>query len=263
MAEPAGVTISFTEEQGFQALGQFLQAVCAPSPITVIRQRGQTIGTSFPPGANTGVPEPADGDFVVMSSLGQERLEFNETTFEDNILTASISGTTLTVTSVGRGSVPVGALLRDTAQPTNVAPNTVILSRLSGVPGGIGQYQVSVSQVVLNEVMYAGVRSDLVGSKWTIQLDVHGPNSMQNARTIDALFFSEYATDFFGETGLPLAPLHSGEARQVPFINAEQQAEYRWTIDVAFETGAVVGTPQQFADEVKVKTIEAAAIYTG
>ena len=263
MAEPPGVTISFTEEQGFQALGQFLQQILAPAPVTVIRQRGQTVGTAFPPGTNTGVPEPADGDFVVMSSMGLERLEFNETTFRDVIIVGSISGNVLTVSRVTRGSVQIGALLTDSSQPFNVAAGTSIVRQLSGAPGGIGQYQVSVEQVLPSETMYAGVRSDLVGSNWRVQLDVHGPNSLQNTTTIETLFFSEYAADFFRDTGLPMAPLYCGEAHQAPFMNAEQQAEYRWVMDVVLETGAVVSTPQQFADQVKVKTVEAAVIYTG
>lgn len=261
MAEPAGVTISFTEDQGFQVLGQFLQAVCAPAPVTVIRQRGQTTPPGFPPGTNTNVPEPADGDFVVMTSMGQERLEFNETTFQDVILTASISGTTMVVTAVPRGRVQIGSLLRD--NPAELAPSTVVIRQLSGTPGRIGTYEVSVSQAVLSETMYSGVRSDLVSSKWTVQLDVHGPNSAQNVRTIDTLFFSEYAVDFFADTGLPLAPLYCGEPHQSPFMNAEQQPEYRWVMDAVFETGAVVSTPQQFADEVHVDIVEAAVIYTG
>jgi hypothetical protein len=258
VAEPAGTSLSFTEAQGFEVLGQFLQSVCAPSPITVIRQRGETA-----PGQNVQVPEPEADDYVVMSSLSQERLEWNETTFADNMFTASISGTVLTVTDVPRGVVALGALLRDLAQPTKLLPSTVVGPQTSGEPGGAGQYQVSPPQTVLQETMYGGVRSDLAGTKWTVQLDVHGPNSMNNARVIETLFFSEVATDFFGATGLPIAPLYSGDPHQAPFVNAEQSVEYRWVVDVVMEIGVVVGTPQQFADEVKVKTIEAAVIYTG
>lgn len=258
MAEPPGVISSFTEDQGFTVLGQFLQSICAPAPITVIRQRGETS-----PGQNVNVPEPQDDDFVIMSSLGQERLEFNETTFRDDIFTASISGMVLTVTEVERGSVEIGSLLRDLASPTRLLPSTVIQSQIEGAPGGVGQYTVLPSQAVVQERMFGGVRADLAGTKWTVQLDVHGPNSMNNARTIDTLFFSEVATDFFSATGLPVAPLYSSDPHQAPFVNAEQSVEYRWVIDVCLEIGVVVSTPQQFADEVVVKTIEAAVVYTG
>lgn len=256
MSEPAGLTVSFTEAQGFAAVGSFLQAICAPAPLTVIRAIGATA-----PGQNSRVPEPIVGDFIVMSSLMQKRLETNETSFQDNVIVASISGTTLTVASVTRGVVPIGALLSDTA--SSVSANTIIAVQLTGSPGASGTYQVSISQTVASETMYAGVRSDLAGTEWTIQLDVHGPNSMNNARVIDTLLRSEYATDFFAGLGVPVMPLYCDDAHQLPFENAEQQIEFRWVIDAHFEVGVTVGTPQQFADAVSVETIEAAVIYTG
>lgn len=258
MAEPPGLALSFTEAQGFQIIGQFLQSICAPSPISVIRQRGETA-----PGQNVNVPEPASDDFILMSSLSQERLEFNETSFADNLFIGSISGSILTVTAITRGTVAIGAILRDLASPTHIAVNTMVGQQLNGSPGGIGQYAVSPSQSVEQEPIYGGVRSDLAGTKWTVQLDVHGPNSMNNARVIETLFFSEVATDYFTATGLPIAPLYCGEPTQAPFQNAEQQIEYRWVIDLCLEIGAIVSTPQQFADTVKVHTVEASVIYTG
>jgi len=61
-----------------------------------------------------------------------------------NTATGSISGTTLTVTAVGAGSV-LGTGL--TVAGTNVDTATVIVAQLSGTAGGVGTYQVSVSQV--------------------------------------------------------------------------------------------------------------------
>jgi hypothetical protein len=259
MNTPPGITISLTEAQGFQALGLFLQAICAPYPITVVRALGST-----EPGSNVRIPEPIAGDFVVMSSLRSTRLETNETTFSDNICVASITGTTMTVTAVSRGALAPGQLVIDYNYPSgHIAINTTIVSQLTGTPGGTGTYQVNASQSLASETLYAGTRSDQVGTEWVAQLDVHGPNSLNNVNTIDALFRSEWGVNFFADTGFWIAPLHADTAGQMPFENAESEIEYRWVMEAHLEIVPIVTTPQQFADHVTVKTVEASAIYTG
>jgi hypothetical protein len=259
MAEPPGVTLSFAEAQGFELLGEFLQTICAPSPITVVRAIGNTA-----PGVNTRVPEPIVGDFVILTQgPSQTRLEWNETSYADNVLTGSISGTTLTVSSVAKGAVPIGALLFDGNWPQVVIPNTVVQQQLTGDPGGIGTYQVSVSQQLNTEALYAGQRSDVAAAEWVVQLDIHGPNSSNNVRAVATMFRSDYATDWFAAQGLQIAPLFCDDGRYLPFENAEQQMEFRWVMEAHFQVGAVVTTPQQFFTQAKVETVEAAAIYTG
>lgn len=255
MSGPPGVTLSQTEKQGFQALGQFLQAICAPFPITVVRALGSTA-----PGSNVRVPQPAVGDFVVMSSLREERSETNETTFSDNVCSGSIDATTLVVTNVSRGRLAPGQLLTDIGYPNGVIqPNTTITQQLTQVsgtpPGGPGTYQVSVSQILPTSVLYAGARADLASAIWTVQLDVHGPNSLNNVATIDRLFRSEYGVDFFANTGFSIAPLHVDTAGQMPFENAEEEIEFRWVMEARLAIGPIVSTPQMFAQEVHVTTI--------
>lgn len=57
-------------------------------------------------------------------------------------VTASISGTTMTVTVVGSGTLYPGAIIRG----TGILPNSQIISQLSGTTGGVGTYQISLSQ---------------------------------------------------------------------------------------------------------------------
>jgi hypothetical protein len=61
-----------------------------------------------------------------------------------NVVTGSIAGTTLTVTAVTTGVLTNG----QTISGTNVVAGTQILSQLTGTAGGVGTYQVSVSQTV-------------------------------------------------------------------------------------------------------------------
>jgi hypothetical protein len=251
VAIPAG--ISLTESQGFQALGDYVVAVTGLAPGQVVQ------------GQQNRVAEPPLPDFVVMTSLRQERLGTNETGFADNVVVGSIAGPVLTVTEAtqleGPGLV-AGMLLIDDGYPaTRVAPNTVIQSQASGTPGGVGVYAVSPSQTLASETLYAGQRQDLVPTKWTVQLDVHGPSSGDNAKKIEGLWFSEYAVDQFATSGFDVTPLYCGEARQVPFVNAESEYEERYVIEAAMQVNPVVSTPQQFFDQARVETIEVQSTY--
>jgi hypothetical protein len=78
--------------------------------------------------------------------LQEEVIEFLETNWARLEFSGSISGTTLTVTSVTTGTIGEGMTIRGEA----VVSGTKILSQLTGTPGGIGTYQVSVSQTSVN-----------------------------------------------------------------------------------------------------------------
>lgn len=60
----------------------------------------------------------------------------------DATFTASISGTTMTVTSMGSGTITAGMGLVG----PNVSGGTTVQQQLGGTPGGAGTYQVSISQ---------------------------------------------------------------------------------------------------------------------
>jgi hypothetical protein len=65
--------------------------------------------------------------------------------------TASISGTTMTVTAVGSGTLSVGQLIQDSGL---LASGTIITALGSGT-GGTGTYTVSNSQTIMSEAMTA------------------------------------------------------------------------------------------------------------
>jgi hypothetical protein len=251
---PPPPTLSITDSQIFTAFRSFLLSVTLPNTDVIKAQVNR-------------VPEPLGADFVLMTPLRQERLATNETSYFDNDFTGTIAGTTLTVSAFARQESPLspGMLLIDSGYPVmNLAVNTVIVDQISGSPpGGIGTYTVAPSQTVAQETMYAGVRADLVGTKMVVQLDIHGPNSGNNVRLIDTLFRSEVGTASFESSGLAIDPLYCDDAKQMPFVNDQQQYEDRWVMEACLQFNAVVGTPQQFAVELEAKVIEAAVNYTG
>lgn len=83
--------------------------------------------------------------------------------------TASLSGTTMTVTAVSSGAIPIYDLLNG----LGVSNGTFVLSQVSGTAGGVGVYSVSTSQTVASKSMFtspvantsghAGVRRGGVG----------------------------------------------------------------------------------------------------
>lgn len=106
-----------------------------------------------------------------------------------------------------------------------------------------------------------GLRNSLAPTQVTIQLDIHGPASADNAEKITTLLRSEYSTIAFAAIGPAVQPLYAEDPRQLPFINGEAQFESRWVVDVVLQANPIVGTPQEFADELVVTTIEVDTTY--
>lgn len=82
-------------------------------------------------------------------------------------VTASISSTTMTVTAIGSGAIPIGGVLTG----TGVTANTYVLAQLTGPVGGSGTYTVSASQTVGSETITAfvpGVQYDSVSTAFEI-----------------------------------------------------------------------------------------------
>ena len=59
----------------------------------------------------------------------------------------------------------------------------------------------------------------------TIQVDVHGPASAENAQAITTLLRDGYAVDAFLALGADVQTLHADDPKQIPFWNSENQME--------------------------------------
>jgi hypothetical protein len=89
----------------------------------------------------------------------------------------------------------------------------------------------------------------------TYQLDIHSADlntSSDLAQTIATVWRDEISTDFFDQSGVRATPLYCEDPKQTPFVNAEQQYETRWTIDVYLQTNSIVDWPMQYADQLQV-----------
>jgi len=248
---------SITEKQLFTTLRGFLADILPPATQIV---RAQVNRTAMPV-----------GDFVLMTALRRERLSTNIDLTIDTSLTAQIDGSMLTVHAISNGSLAVGSLLFGSPPPTDwdggttdwdggaatwdyfsyVLPGTRVTAFLTGT-GGAGTYTVDPPQAVGVGPIYAGITRSVMPTEVTFQLDVFGEACAENAQIVSTVVRDEYATRWFGETGLDIQPLHADDGRQMPFIDAETQYENRWIVEVCLQANMEVDTPMQFADEVAV-----------
>ena len=201
------------------------------------------------------VPEPDEDDFCILWLLRRERIETNVDSTADVKFTGAIAGATLTVSSVARGSISPGATLFG----VGVASNTVIQTQTGGTPGGMGTYTVSPTQTVASETLSSGATNATQNTQIVYQIDVHGPNSSDNAQVISTLFRDPWGVDWFNAyavaNGVNVCPLFADDPRQVPFINAENQYETRWIVEAHLQSNQTVSVPQQYADAVTVTPI--------
>lgn len=93
-------------------------------------------------------------------------------------------------------------------------------------------------------------------TQYSIRLDVHGPDSGNNAQMIETLFRDQYAIDEFKKGQLGITPLYCSDARQTPFINAEDQYETVWMIQAELQFKPSVINDQQFFTSVDINLID-------
>jgi hypothetical protein len=253
--------VFLTQTQIFTALVTILQtfglATTSGGVIPIIR------------GQVNRVPEPTQPDFIVLWPVGRSRMAMNEDTYMDTQVLASIAPATsnlpamMTVTELIAGSVVVGGLVWGAGLPTS---GIQITSQTSGTGGGAGIYTLGTSATISSEILYCGTADRDAQIEVTIQCDVHGlPGAGgvagDNAARIATLFRDQYGVSAFEAQGLPLAPLYTSDPRQLPFDNAEQQSEERWSLDLVMQASIAVTTPQQFADQLSGTAEAVYAVY--
>ena len=106
-----------------------------------------------------------------------------------------------------------------------------------------------------------GQLSILHPEKVTVQLDIHGPNSFNNKTAIVTLFRSEFGINTFHASGFDVTPLYTNDARQIPFLNGEQQTEKRWIVEAVLQSNPVVQVGQDFATTLKIGLINVDEAY--
>lgn len=78
-----------------------------------------------------------------------------------------------------------------------------------------------------------------------VQLDIHGPGGADAGSMIATLMRDEWGIEQLASFGV--TPLYATDGQQLPFLNAENQYENRWVMEVAYQITANVSTPADFA----------------
>jgi len=238
--------LTLTESQELTVLRSFLLSILPE-------------GTPVVKGQVNRVAEVKQPDYVVYWPLHQPRLSTNITEFFDNIITASIAGTTLSVSSIQQAEYPLGQ--GTPVYAPGVLAGTAIVGQISGDPGGIGTYAVNKTQTVTSTTMYASFRDDWVPTEYVVQCDVHGPQSANNVKIIEGLFRSEYATSNFTDSGFDMQPLYADTPQQMPWYSDDQQFNDRWSIDVHMQINPRIETPQDFFAALDLGIINVDVVY--
>lgn len=236
------VVLSITEDQIFDTLGAVLNIFGLKTniPGSVLVIKGQT----------NRVPPPPGTDYVAMWTLMRGRLAMNIDTYFDNQFTGSITENVLTVEVVNVGAVAGG----QTLYGTNVPAGCEVATQLTGPPGGPGTYAVTLPATTTPATIYSGIKSVMQETKFSAQVDVHGPSSGDNAQRISSLLWDQVGVDAFAALPGGLWPLYCDDPRQTAFVNDAQQYEDRYTIDVHLQVNIAALVTQQFADKLAATT---------
>jgi hypothetical protein len=220
-------------------------------------------GVSIIAGQQNRAMEPVNPFFVVMTPIRFDRFATNVDYSDDVKFVGSIASNVLTVTHVDTGVLTPGA----TVFGANVVAGTTIIYQMTGAPiGGIGTYQVSKSQTILSETLSAGWKTLTQDAQITIQIDFHSSDTTAGdfAQTVSTALRDAYGVDFFASLAIPLngvVPLYADDPVQRPFVNAENQFEWRWSLDCRLEVIQTIRVPEQYSDSATVTLVDVPAIF--
>ena len=194
-----------------------------------------------------------------MTPIRFERLSTNVDSYVDCKFTGSITSTLLNVgavapgypNAIGPGSVIFGA---------GVAPGTTVTAFGTGT-GGAGTYVVDTPQTVASEALATGAQTLSQSVKVTVQLDFHSANDTDAgdmAQTVSTMLRDEFGVQqCAGQTpSYGVVPLHADDPAQRPFVNDQQQWEWRWVTECELQAVQTITVPQQYADAVKLGLVE-------
>ncbi|HAF5679619.1 TPA: hypothetical protein G8N93_004242 [Salmonella enterica] len=124
---------------------------------------------------------------------------------------------------------------------------------------GIDATGLSTAVVAYSAPEQAGEGSQHITrtTKWRCQLDFFGPRAADSAQTLATVFRSEFSVQRFRQAGSIITPLYCSDPLNTTFINAQQQFEPRYTLDIQMQINPVVTTPLMFFDNVITRTTEA------
>jgi hypothetical protein len=87
----------------------------------------------------------------------------------------------------------------------------------------------------------------------SVQLDVYGPSSNDNAYVIATMFRDQYGCDALGSN---VQPLYCDDGQQMPLVNGEFQYQDRWTLMATLQANPAITVSQPQGREVILQLVE-------
>jgi hypothetical protein len=147
-----------------------------------------------------------------------------------------------------------------------VIAGTSVTAQVSGTPGGAGVYTISQTQTLSSRTLSTGQKTVEQGAEVVVQLDFHTADNTASdlAQTVSTLLRDPFGVDFFAGlvgAGSGVVPLYADDPRYMPFINENQQYEWRWVLEAHFQVNQIVVVPRQYADAIAVELVSVDATY--
>ncbi len=243
------VTISPTEADIQSALRSFCLSVL-PVGVDVIEAQQNR------------VPEPQASSFVVLTPMRRVRLATNLHVEADCSFTASMAGPTMTVTELGTNNQAAIAVGASVVGPG--VPLAVILAQTGGTPGGLGTYTVTPSYTAGPGTFAAGQLSVVEMVETAIQLGFHSADSTGSdmAQAVHQMLRDPYAVQFIQAINAAIVPLYGSEPRQAPYIDAEDQFEWRWVVEAVLQANVTLtGLNQDFVTTLNLTLVDVDVIF--
>ncbi|MCP9318912.1 hypothetical protein KBX73_03785 [Acetobacter persici] len=155
----------------------------------------------------------------------------------------------------------------------------VLLARQNRMPAPNGPFALMAvllhQPVATSATRYTATsRIILQQQEVTVQVSLFGQDAADNLHRISTLFQNGWAAEFFTafQQSAPapaasapsarllaspadtprIAPLYAGAARQLPFVNGEQQYEEHWQIDLHLQASFALSLPQSMASAARL-----------
>ncbi len=203
------------------------------------------------------VPEPHSPNFAVMTPMRRVRLATNIHVEADCSFTATIAGPVMTVTELGANNQAAIAVGASVVGPG--VPLAVITGQTGGTPGGLGTYAVTPSYTAGPATFAAGQLSVVEMVETAIQLSFHSADNTSGdmAQAVHQMLRDPYAVGFIQAINPAITPLYGSDARQTPYISAEDQFETQWIVEAVLQANVTLtGLSQDFVTTLDLTLVD-------
>jgi hypothetical protein len=125
----------------------------------------------------------------------------------------------------------------------------------------IAMTAVALSRLSTNISTYdaaGGVRSVMMPTQYSVQIDCYGPDSSDWATILVTMFRDPYGCDLLAPTA---QPLYCDDPKMMPLVDAEENYEQRWMITAVLQFNPIVTVSQEFMNTIDIVPVSVDATF--